>query len=449
MSFANANLPIQLFVNDYGNLGRTYQAIDYVKSVSDANFKVELDPSTFLFNPGKQRQVKMTYWPILCEVDGSCDANVCDTGTEYEPKQVMFDITRCTASQVFSLAKNNIRLLDNNTWDFSQVAKMIINSALPQLRRQLATDWVDYLTTLAGLHPDGNPTHRITVTNPTNGIINPIGLNDMRREYAENGLSQPYIMGGAEVYNWLSMARIGGLNAQGQYVDQVSTQDVWWDDGLLTQTLDDSANGDWIIAIAPEVFKYVYYLENAGLFATTSPDATPAALNTLFQRGTETLLNGVIVDPVTGVPWDFDLYFSPCGKKWNWQLRHNWDFFVMPDVACLGQGVNGIMLYRTCPYKIAACPTGDNPSTPVALDTFQWDPGSIFPRTIYTSDIAGVDTVNNTPVTVTNRAELAAYMSGASGIAFTANGNNIEYTGYSAISASLVTNDGTVTSSFA
>jgi hypothetical protein len=451
MSFANANLPIQTFINNYGNTGRTYEALDYVRAVSNANTSIQLNPNSFLFAPGKLRRAIINYWPILCDVDGSCDANVCNPGVTLEPEQKDFIIDRCTASMVFSIEKDNIRLIDNNAWDFSGVARAIVNSAFPQLRRQLALDWVTYLTQLAGLHPDGNYTHRITVTNPTNGVVNPIGLNEMMREYQDNGLMQPYIMGGAEVYNWISMRDIGGLNAQGQYINRMPTTNAWYDDGLLAQVLDDEAAGGWIIAIDPQVFKYVYYLENAGLFATTQPDFDN--LNELFRRGTETLLNGVLVDPVTGIPWDFDLYYSPCGKIWNFQLRHRWNFFVMPNVACLPQGVNGIWLYRTCPYVIAPCPTGDTPSPAIVQDTFDWDPGAIYPRTIYSSVIAG-QSVNNVTgtqngVVVANDTEMAAYMTGASQIAFITSGSNIRYTGYSAISASFVTSGGTVNSNFA
>lgn len=448
MSFANANLPIQMFVNNYGNLGRTYQIIDFVRRVSDANNSIQLDPSTFLFNPGKLRQVKVTYWPILCDVDGDCEANVCEDGETVEPKQMMFDIDRCTASRVFSLNKNDVRLLDNGSWDFSSVARAITQSALPTLRRQLAIDWITYLSQLAGVHPDGNFTHRITVTNPTNGIVNPIGLNDMRREYQDTGLMEPYIIGGAEVYNWLSMTQIGGLNAQGQRIDQIPTRNTWYDDGLLSDVLDDEVNGDWIFAVAPEVFKYVYFLENAGLFATGAPAASPESLNMLFQRGTETFLNGVLIDPITGIPWDFDLYYSPCGKKWNWQLRHRWNFFIMPDTACLGQGVNGIMAYRTCPYKIAPCPTGDNPSTIVDTETFSWNPADVT-FTIFRSTIGGVETVLTTPVVIADEEDLASYMTNASQIAFTTDGTNISYTGFSAIDASFETSQGTIEATFA
>lgn len=446
MSFANANLPLQLFVNNYGNTGRTYNVINYVRTVSQANSQVDLEPNTFLFQPGKLRQVKMTYWPILCDVEGACNANICDQGEVVEPSQMMFDITRCTSSKVFSIQKNSVRLLDNGSWDFTAIARAIINSALPQLRKTLAIDWITYLYELAGVHPDGNETHRITVTNPVNGIVNPIGLNDMRREFGENGLSEPYIIGGAEVYNWKTMTQIGGLNAQGQRIDMINTANTWWDDGLSAEVLDDEVNGDWILAIAPEVFKYVYHLENAGIFRTTM--ASIDDMNILFQRGTETVLNGTFVDPVTGVPWDLDIYYSPCQKFWNFQLRHHWDFFVMPDTACLGQGVNGMMKYRTCPYVIAPCPTGDSPASPVAVDTFEWTPADVT-FTVYGSNIAGIETTLTTPVVIANINDLKNYMSGASQLAFRVDGSKIEYDGFSAITASFATSQGTITSSFA
>lgn len=443
MSFQNANLLIQQFVSNYGNTGRTYEVFDYVRGVSQQNNKVILDPNTFLRAPGKKRQVRLTYFPILCDVDGDCSTqNLCSTGTKVEPKQIMFDITRCTATPVYTIAKEDIRLLDNNQWDFTETARQIIASALPGARRTMATEWTTRLYQLAGVHPDGNPVKRISVTNPASGIVNPIGRFDIEREYNDAGFMSPWIYGGQEVYNWKAMVGIGGLNAQGQRIDQLSTANSYYDSGLSDTILNDLANGGHILTIAPEVFKYVYYLENAGIFRTdmTSIDD----LGMLYRTGYGgAFIEGTLVDPVTGLPWDLYIRYNECaegGGEWNFFMKHTWDFFVMPDVACNGQGVNGIMHWRTCPQVVAACPTGDTPSPAVNPTTYSWTPGDILPYTIFTSTIGGVYNEQSNGVedgtTVTTLNQLAAFMNDnytGGDTLFTVSGSNIVYSGFDAI----------------
>src|SRR5690606_35947039 len=95
MSFANASLPIQLFANEYGNIGRTYDVIRYVQETSAMSTAITLDPATFLVQGGKKRAVKLNYFPQVCDVEGDCAANICGESEVLEPRQIMFDITRC------------------------------------------------------------------------------------------------------------------------------------------------------------------------------------------------------------------------------------------------------------------------------------------------------------------------------------------------------------------
>jgi hypothetical protein len=446
MSFNNANIFIQQFVSNYGNTTRTYKALDYVRDVSNANQSVNLTPDSMIFSGGKKRIVRLNYFPILCDVEGDCSTQtLCSTGDAIEPHQQQFEITRCTATKVFKINKDDIRMVDNGAWDFTGTAKQIIASAMPAARRLLAIDWVTRLYELAGVHPDGNATHRISVTNPASGIVNPIGRFQIEREYMDAGFSSPYIMGGEEVFNWQSMVAIGGLNAQGQRIDQLSTARAYYDDGLSDSILNDLTNGGHIITIAPETFKYVFFLENAGIFRTDM--ASINDLDMLYKRNFPGFLEGTLIDPVTGIAWDLFIRYDECARTWNFWMKHEWDFFVMPDVACNAEGVNGIMHYRTCPPVIAACPTGDTPSPALAEVTFGANPTITYPYTVYNSNIGGVEVTQNVGVELANDTELAEFMTANSSITFEVNGSDLEYDGYVAITATL--NGGDVTMNFA
>lgn len=447
MSFANANVLIQEFVNNYGNTQRTYRAIEFVRDVSNANNSITLDSNSFLRGAGKKRSVRMNYFPILCGDEGDCSSNICDTGNVVEPAQAMFDITECTATPIYAINKDDIRMVDNANWDFSGTALSIIASALPNMRQKLALSFVTKLYELAGVHIDGSATKRIATTNNANGVVNPIGKFDIEREFMDGGFMTPYILGGAEVYNWQKMVGIGGLNAQGQNIGQLNTQNSYYDDGLSATILDDITNGEHILAIDPQVFKFVTYSENAGIFRTGM--ASIDDLPNLYRNNFGGFLEGSLIDPVTNLLWDLYIKYDECNSRWNFQLKLRWDFFVLPEIACNVQGVNGIMHYRTCPPIQVQCPSGSPLASPAGATTFDWTPTLANIPVISQATIGGKSYTWNSPVAINSLVDLVAAMNEAyspSNPLFVVDGSDVEYSGYSALSGSF--NNGDVTFAF-
>lgn len=448
MSFVNSNVLIQQFVNKYGNTQRTYRAIDFVRDVSNANTAISIDSNSFLKAAGKKRSVRVNYFPILCGDEGDCNTNICDTGNRVEPAQQMFDITECTATPIYAINKDDIRLVDNNQWDFTGTALSIIASAMPNMRHKLALAFVTKLYELAGVHIDGSATKQVSTTNNATGVVNPIGKFDIEREFMDGGFMKPYILGGSEVYNWQKMVGIGGLNAQGQRIDQLDTANSYYDDGLSAAVLNDIVNGEHILAIDPQVFKFVTYAENAGIFRTGM--ATIEDLPNLYRNNFGGFLEGSLIDPVTGLLWDLYIKYDECNSQWNFQLKLRWDFFVMPEIACNVQGVNGIMHYRTCPPVQVQCPSGSPLSSPAAADTFDWTPTLADIPVISQITIGGKNYSWNNPVAINSLDDLKNAMNEAyspSNPLFTVSSNKIRYSGYSALSGSI--NNGDVSITFA
>lgn len=445
MSFANASLLIQQYVSRYGNRDRSWETINYVMNLSSANRKVTLDPNTFLKGPGKLRQVRLNWFPIQCDVLGDCNDGLCDEGEKVEPRQMMFAIDKCIASKRVTVELDDIRLTDNGDWDVPEVAMEIITGMLPQLRKEVALEWETLLYSMAGVHLNGNVTQRVNPVQNDSGVINPIALSQIRKEYQDGGFMEPFILGGDDIYFLKEMVSIGGLNAQGQVISRVNLDEVYYDNGLGTQILDDEANGGWIFSASPETFKYVWYSENAGIFRTDM--ASIGDLGKIFARGVDGFIKGVFIDPITGMMWDLYVNFDKCDQVWTIQLKHRYNFFLMPDVACNAEGVNGMMKWRTCPFVQTACPEG-SPIEPSELLTYSWTPVLADIPLIYQSLIGGVGVIQNTPVDINNTvATVAAYMTDNSNITFTVNGADIEYEGYTAISGNF--NNGAVTFTFA
>lgn len=442
MSFNNANLPIQVFVDGYGNLGRNYEAIPFIINTSAANQNVTFEDNTFVFAAGKLRTVRLNYVPINCDVEGSCSTSLCDDGTSIPPKQIDFDVTRCTALKKIQIPFDEIRKIDYNTWDFSGYAKQLIAAMLPNGRKLLASDWLTYFSTLAGLQLTGNATRRINPVNTSNGVINPTGVLSIKKDFMDGGFDRPYILGGDDIYYLTEMTRMGGLNALGQQIGMGDTANMYYDDSLLTQILNDEVNGGHIFALDPNVFKYISYSENAGIFRTDL--ASIEDMDMLFRGSIgEGFMLGTLTDPITGIIWDLYINFEKCGGAdgkpiWTAQIKHRWDFFVMPDVACNIQGVNGIMHYRTCPQVLEACPEGVSPSPNVAQSVFSWTPGSIYGSGLYIATLA-LGGHNGSPnIEVNNITELTAVLNDAPvGLFFSTDGTSISYTGTDGITGSI------------
>lgn len=446
MSYQNANLPIQIAIENYGNLGRTYQVIDFIRNTSDRNTWIDINTEGFLYAPGKIRSLKAIYYPIICNVEGDCNQNLCSPGTPAPPSVQFFDITECTATLPRSINKNDIRLLDTG-WDFSDNALKIMNSTLPELRRLIATQFLVKLSFLAGIHPDGSDEKRVVLINNLTGAINPVGLSQIQREYADAGFDQPNILGGGEVYTFLSMSRIGGLNQLGQQINMVDTSNIWYDDGISASVLDDTANGDHIFTIDPRVFKFVTYSENAGIFRTDL--SSLADIDAVYQRGGTDYIEGTFYDPVTGLLFDLFVNYDKCSHTWTFWIKLNWDFFVMPDTVCSTPGVNGIMHWRTCPELVPVCPTGSLVPSPTGASTLSWVvalPCS-YPYTIADMQIGNRGAQLN--MQVTDIAGLTAAFNAAYGKnIFTNNGSAIQYTGPSAFPLSGTINGNEVVFAF-
>lgn len=447
MSFQNSHLPILKFAERYGNLGITPSIFDYVRAVSDANTSLDINSATFIKEPGKKRKVTYTYFPVLCDSNGSCSTDVCTMeGTKVEPTQRSFYIEQCTASDIFTLEKDDLRLVDGQ-WTYSSTMGQIIASQMPILRRKLGLEMVTRLYALAGVHPDGSDTKRVATTDSNTGVINPLGKFKIDKEFSDAGLGFPYIYGGNEVYNWKAMASIGTPNMYGQNIGRISTNASWYDDGLSEIVMNDSANGGWILGIDPQVFKFVTYSENAGIFST-SLDSLSDINKLYFNGGVDQIIEGTYYDPGAGILWDMDVRYE-C-KQWHVQFKLRWDFLIMPEMVCGVQGMNGIMKYRTCPEVEITCPAGSPVASPVAPTTFSWTPNvALFPQVMSVS-FNGYNVSWNEPQAVSNVTELVALLNSEFGAGFfSTSGSPVSAVTYSGYKAESITINGTVNGTFA
>lgn len=429
MSFRNAMQATQKTILNYTKTGRPFEILAAVLAARQFNTTItETDNGT----NGKLRSLKINYYPPVCSDDGNCNANLCDAGIVLQPKQMYFDITRCTASAVYQLNKDDIRYVDGN-YTFSDHAKAQIYSVLPTVRRKFATEVAALLVDNAGVLPDGNEDQLLPWIDKTSGAANPMGLWEIERVYRDGGLMAPFIVGGSDAFYWRKAVEIGGLNDKGQNVAQMGRTNVYYD-SIINETYADSSV-EHTIAFDPSMLKFVSFSDNAGIFATDLSDID--ALDRIYQGGPTDYINGALVDPLTGLIWDLDVNWDKCNKRWTFQWRLKWDIFFMPPMVCHDvQGVTGIMHFTTCAPAAVTCPTPASPTSPVD-STFSYDASALtFPLFVHKLELGGQVTYPDEQVA--NAAALRTlFNANYNGITFGGSGTTISYDGFAAIAGQI------------
>lgn len=453
MSFQNSSLPIAKFFTKWGKTARSYEPARAV--IDAARYNNTITVTDLQSDVGKKRMFKISYYPMQCDVVGDNNDSVCSgSRTRQKPKQVEYKLKQVLKSKVFELAQQDIRLTDDGGMTFSDHAKAQIASQLPAMRKALSQQVLQMLIANTGLQPDGNTSRRLSFANTTNGVVTPIGKFELERVFQDTGFNNPFILGGAEVDVWKKATAIGTGNAGGQNIGQLTNDNMYYD-ALVNDAYGDG--NEHILAFDPTVFKFIAWSRYQGMFATDLKGVE--SMDQLFKRsgGDKSEIRGTMIDPIYQLMWDIRIMWQPCEGNsededgdeqegvWAYQYFLNWDMFFMPDQTCNIQGVNGIFEFTTCPVVTAPCPTGDPLPSPVQAKTFTWDATAATAAPFYLAklNIAGFQSSPN--VNITSVADLAAALTANSnGIVFGYTGNNITYTGYTAIGG-LINDTTTIT----
>lgn len=438
MSFQGANQQIQRNLYYRIKNDTRYEVIDAIMAAARQNSSIT--ETDLQYSQGKKRVFKMNYYPVVCDGEGSCTDNVCDTGTALEPKQQTFEVSQCTASKVWRLNVDDIRLTDDDL-TFSQHALAQIASVLGGVRKALAQDIAAILVANVGCLPDGQESKQLALTDPATGAIRPLGLWQIEQTFQDAGMASPFIVGGTDVFTWRKATAIGGLNQLGQETGRFNNGQMYYDP-LIDAAFGDDTVGD-ILAFDPQMLKFVTFSRNAGMFATNWRGLED--MDRQFKESKNGKIKGTFIDPVTGLMWDLDIRYQDCDEEhWTFQLRLEWDIFFLPDYICNIDCVNGLYHFTTCLPTPVEC-SDVTPEPPVTPTLFEWTPDVDYP--LYISQLTFAGQNSNPNVTVDNINELAAALTSAvDGYTFSVSGTEIQYTGFSEKGGSM--NAGTITIDF-
>ncbi|WP_346318181.1 hypothetical protein [Chitinophaga sp. YIM B06452] len=425
MSFKRAHQSIQKSLWMYsksGYVGGTLQAI-----LGAARLNNTITAQDIGKEPGKKRTLKVNYLPPVCEDDGTCSDNPCDSGEKSEPLQTYFTLKQCTSSKVLQIDIDDMRDLDNigaNEWVMG-----MLNQRWDTVRRKLEVQLTAILLANRGVLPDGNASKLINLLDISSNRVRPDGIFDLERAYIDAQLSTPYVIGSAPVYNIKRLLAIGAPNDDGQDISKVAVNN-WFYDKNLNGAIGNSAEN--LVAFDPQLIKFLGWNWNLGRFATDNKDLKP---ETMFQEGPNWMFS-TILDPATGILWDLDMHFLPCGKKITFQFKLNWDLFTLPMDVCAIQGLNGIMHFTTCAPKPVDCTGQGAPSGgTIAAKDYEYDPGFVYPLIVNDFTING--NTFRPLTTLASDADMVAMFNQFGGGGFTLTAGKITYSGYSAIAGKI------------
>ncbi len=455
MSFVNAGRAIQRFIIDKQYAVATQESILAVLDARQYNTTIREEMDDFLFAEGKLRKLKISYYPIQCGVTTDTrPTSFCQTGTVAEPKQEWFEIADFIATNPQRLSVSDIRLVDAN-FTVSQHAMAQINSIMGDAETELAKAITTKIIANKGVHLDGSEFgSRITMSNTTSGLITPLGYWTILREQNDAAYTNIFILGSTEVWNWRQAYAIADVNTTlGQDFRKAGIQNLYYDVNLNTIQGVDAGDPEYILTFDPQALKFVSYARNVGIFATdyTSVEQLDAA----YAASRADYIKGSFFSPRYGILWDFYARYVPCGDgvgfdgAWDWFLMLEWDI-VFPQIqACNPEGVNGIMLYKTCPVVIPPCPSGDAMSPNIPTSTWSWTPGSIYGAGLLVANITIGNKYSEPGTVVHNIAQLAALLNDAyvGQAVFEVSGGNITYEGYTSLSGNI--NSGSIAITFA
>lgn len=420
MSFKNASLPIQKSVYNYAKSDFEFEILTALIESSRRNRTIM--ESDIQQEPGKLRTFKLNFIPPNCDDSGDCSDNLCEPGTKTPPQQLYYLLSQCTSSPKYEFAVEDARDLDNI--DQNDYALSMLAANLTTVREKLATEVTALLVTKVGRFADGSITKNLQLVNPTTGIPQPYGINELKRTFRDMRMNQPFVVGGYSAFHLKQGLAIGGLDAQGRQIGQVALPNLYYDN-LVNEAYD---GGENILAWDPDYLKFMTYSKNAGRFAT---NLSSLKIGDMFRAG-ETYMYATIVDPVTKLLWDLDAIYDVCTKVWRFQFRINWDIFFMPPSVCLEPHVNGLVHYVGCALVPTECPEVDDPVVPEPTD-FAWEaPG----EAVYLATITIGNQTYQPLVTIADAEGWKDFFNTLGIGTFTEDSGDVLYTGFGAITGS-------------
>lgn len=320
--------------------------VQFLASTINTNRVLE---STVVDGTGHIKQVKLIYTPRITE--GEVDTTIttdCENGDSVGDLSQTYDIDETQGAQFMvsvPIADLN-RRMEN---DVNYLGRVTLE-AISGVRRKMQTGVASQMALLGGkFATDGgektstlsNANQRKTVATKfpaatDGGKPNPEALQEIVFSAYNSGFTgTPYVFGFGEIYRYFQLLGSSGTFSDGglDFVKFIQATDATF---LPSYRMHNALNG------SSSTNKFLVVDAGALHLLQYNKFDNPAAK---VRQGN--LVMDTIVDPLTGIPFNYKFYLNPCGEKYNILISTSYKVVGLPDDMYAGgdrlDGTNGVL----------------------------------------------------------------------------------------------------------
>ena len=301
-----------------GDLVNVRQPIGLLEALNSAGNTANLDIQPDYSRGGKTNKVLVKYLQPDAEADATDEnTSLCDeTGvsTTYDWAEVEAD--QFAASQVKALTFTEMRALCETGNEFRV---KLINNAINSVNRKINSQLITLFQAGAGGILNGSGALGTQYDLLWNDGVNPLTPNangwlDMIQDLADVGMTGvPLMVGGGNFKRYVDLQGIACCNASGLDASQLNEVMPYYDNQIAT-TITGPSYTNTFFAFAPGAAAFV---------------SRPQYVDQ-FRMVNDSFIFDTIVDPITGLEYDFELKFDECDKAYKWRLSLKHGLFQLP-----------------------------------------------------------------------------------------------------------------------
>lgn len=268
----------------------------------------------------QDKGVEVSYYKTICD-NGK-------EGVEVKPVTESFELSHKTLSHIFEVDQSDIRVI-NGKIVLSNPLLQILNSVIPPFIKKFNIDVLKELSAKSGLHPNGSKRNMLPSVFYDETLLNPIGIWQIEKEYADSGLDSPFVIGEDNIY------KANKALANDNLFYEPEIQHVY-----------DNPECENVITFDPNVLRLITFSET--LKCLTDKECEIPEIDcfdpTEFNHAIRVYENLIA---------DIKFKYCPDTYKWRFQFSLMWGLFHID--ACNGSNVNGIMHFTMCKPAIVSC----------------------------------------------------------------------------------------------
>lgn len=295
----------------------------------------------------------------LCTAVVDCSAIACtDVGTDDSSLTACdtFETFSCKSSQWHNLLINDLR--DLGSEDATAILSGHVNDQIIKIKEAVDLAVLASINSAAGSISTSTATRTLKlIDNATKAPAWGVDAN-IKLDFADAGYpDMPILIGNRTAALWRDYISRSGINQFGQQLGSIDSLNAFYDINVnSTNTAPATVGNDVLFAILPQVANVLTWSANSGVFSSRN-QFSEGQINMMKMVNTDnsTFSYSTLMDPATGMVFDFDIVFDPRCKKFQWRVYTYYRTLVNPLVGCKDAAFNGIVKYDVCPLSETDC----------------------------------------------------------------------------------------------